>query len=333
MPPFSPFQSWDSSPSGTPASSLPLSHPQHNSSSPSTRPPFHKQSSFIPPPVSLAQNRRTPETHSSRRAREKCKSNPNWVPRPLNSFMVFRVEYSRKHAQEQRSGDSKTPSVAEKTLSMRASEAWSKMTDTEKEVYKVKAAELKVEHTKRYPNYRYKPRRRKAMPAPRENTSRHQKVMSHMMKHDKAGEFIGEFDCDHSPPEELTSLVSFFPEPQEVSPARITTPPRSVRRRRSYSLPLSGAAPPNLYPTLRTYHLEPETVTVSRRAVSSTREPSIFMSSRDSSGTSSPYLVDDISAYWGSTPTTPSTPDTAIFDSLSFDDGLMSVSISVAPLP
>ncbi|KAI0081420.1 HMG-box, partial [Panus rudis PR-1116 ss-1] len=101
--------------------------------------------------------RRTRSSYPSpadRRARQKKEEDPDWVPRPLNSFMIFRVEYSRRHAQNNKEGDNPVP---EKNLSRQASEAWRKLSDAEKRAYKLRADQMKIEHAKQNPGYRYRP--------------------------------------------------------------------------------------------------------------------------------------------------------------------------------
>lgn len=264
-------------------------------------------------PASLGQNRRTSNSPSDRRARHKREEDPNWVPRPLNSFMVFRVEYSRQHAQEQKSGDVKSSSVAEKTLSKRASEAWKKMSAAERQIYKDKAEEIKAEHSRLHPNYRYKPRRKTTKEArPASVMSRREQVVSFM---ERVGD-PADFDFDHSPPEDHTSLGSSSPEPPEL-PRRVTTPTHSVRRRRSCSLPTLLASAPDVH----TYLLEPETVHVNKRARSGMNYP-LFTLERGMS--SSEFGSDGWYSYSGSP--VPSSPDVGIMDNISFDDGLVSVS-------
>lgn len=331
MPPFSPFQSWDSAPVNSRDLAPPLSSSARASSNPTTRPHLHRHSmSLTLPPANMAQNHRSsyPSSPSDRRARHKREADPNWVPRPLNSFMVFRVEYSRLHAQEHKTGEPSS-AVAEKTLSKRASEAWKKMSQAERQVYKDRAEEIKVEHSRLHPNYRYRPRRRNTKESRTcSSISRREQVVS-FMERVESGDVVGDSDLDHSPPADHISLGSSSPEPPEV-PRRVTTPTRSVRRRRSYSLPLSRAPAPDQYPPLRTYLLEPENVTVSRRARSSFTRPSSFYATsggQTSYEIPSPYIDESLYQVWDSTSTSPSSPDVGIFDSLSFDDGLLSVSI------
>lgn len=60
---------------------------------------------------------------SDRRAIRNRLRDPDWVPRPRNAFIIFRCEYSRKHARDP-SDPSDRSSRCDKTLSKRAGEEW-----------------------------------------------------------------------------------------------------------------------------------------------------------------------------------------------------------------
>ncbi|KAH9914467.1 uncharacterized protein B0H18DRAFT_1108321 [Fomitopsis serialis] len=95
---------------------------------------------------------------SERRAQRNRERDPSWVPRPPNAFIIFRSEYSRKHAQANRNN----PPTPEKTLSKRAAEAWKALSVQEKAPYKEKAEQERLDHAEKHPHYRYKPRRRQS---------------------------------------------------------------------------------------------------------------------------------------------------------------------------
>lgn len=97
-----------------------------------------------------------PSSTSERRAQRNRERDPSWVPRPPNAFIIFRVEYSRKHAQANRDR-APTP---EKTLSKRAAEAWKALSAQEKAPYKQRAEQERLDHAEKHPHYRYRPRRR-----------------------------------------------------------------------------------------------------------------------------------------------------------------------------
>lgn len=86
---------------------------------------------------------------------------PAHVRRPRNSFIIFRCKYSREHTKSQLPD---TPvvndTIAAKSLSKRASEAWSKLTQEEKKVFEDMASLEKEEHARKNPDYRFKPKKR-----------------------------------------------------------------------------------------------------------------------------------------------------------------------------
>lgn len=96
---------------------------------------------------------------SDRRAIRNRLRDPDWVPRPRNAFIIFRCEYSRKHARDP-SDPSDRSSRCDKTLSKRAGEEWRRLSTAEREQYKVLAEQEKVTHALQNPDYRFKPMRR-----------------------------------------------------------------------------------------------------------------------------------------------------------------------------
>jgi hypothetical protein len=96
---------------------------------------------------------------SDRRAIRNRLRDPEWVPRPRNAFIIFRCEYSRKHAPDP-SDSSDRSSRGDKTLSKRAGEEWRRLSSAEREQYKVLAEQEKVAHALQNPDYRFKPVRR-----------------------------------------------------------------------------------------------------------------------------------------------------------------------------
>ncbi|KAI0255319.1 hypothetical protein BJV78DRAFT_1330530 [Lactifluus subvellereus] len=92
---------------------------------------------------------------SDRRAIRNRQRDPDWVPRPRNAFIIFRCEYSRKHAR-----DPSDSSDSDKTLSKRAGEEWRRLSAAEREQYKILAEQEKAAHALQNPDYRFKPVRR-----------------------------------------------------------------------------------------------------------------------------------------------------------------------------
>ncbi|KAF8471660.1 hypothetical protein DFH94DRAFT_610458, partial [Russula ochroleuca] len=77
-------------------------------------------------------------------------------PRPRNAFIIFRCEYSRKHARD--SNDSSDRSNrSDKTLSKRAAEEWRCLSAADREQYKTLAEQEKAAHALQNPDYRFKP--------------------------------------------------------------------------------------------------------------------------------------------------------------------------------
>ncbi|KAH8991583.1 hypothetical protein EDB92DRAFT_1770181, partial [Lactarius akahatsu] len=77
-------------------------------------------------------------------------------PRPRNAFIIFRCEYSRRHARDP-SDPSDRSSRCDKTLSKRAGEEWRRLSAAEREQYKLLAEQEKVTHALQNPDYRFKP--------------------------------------------------------------------------------------------------------------------------------------------------------------------------------
>ncbi|KAL7330380.1 hypothetical protein PS15p_205340 [Mucor circinelloides] len=77
------------------------------------------------------------------------------IPRPLNSFMIFRMEHQASVSKEY-------PGAAHQEISKKLSKKWRGLTPEEREVYDKKALDAKLEHKLLYPDYKYCPRRRDA---------------------------------------------------------------------------------------------------------------------------------------------------------------------------
>ena len=101
----------------------------------------------------------SPLTSSDRRAIRNRQRDPDWVPRPRNAFIIFRCEYSRRHARES-NDTSERANRSDKTLSKRAAEEWRCLPAAEREQYKILAEQEKAAHALQNPDYRFKPVRR-----------------------------------------------------------------------------------------------------------------------------------------------------------------------------
>ncbi|KAJ6510129.1 hypothetical protein C8R47DRAFT_1208174 [Mycena vitilis] len=76
---------------------------------------------------------------------------PGYIPRPRNSFMIFRSELC---------ASGKIPSRVEdnhQNLSIAAAVVWKSLTDEERSPYIAQAEVEKLEHRRMYPNYRFAP--------------------------------------------------------------------------------------------------------------------------------------------------------------------------------
>ncbi|KAG5219695.1 Repressor of filamentous growth [Salix suchowensis] len=130
-----------------------LSTETHDSSRHTTT-PIRTATPSTPPTIPIPINS-SPSTPSS------GSTDPTHVRRPRNSFIIFRCKYSREHTKSQLPD---TPvvndTIAAKSLSKRASEAWSKLTQEEKKVFEDMASLEKEEHARKNPDYRFKPKKR-----------------------------------------------------------------------------------------------------------------------------------------------------------------------------
>ncbi|EPQ58708.1 hypothetical protein GLOTRDRAFT_127199 [Gloeophyllum trabeum ATCC 11539] len=77
------------------------------------------------------------------------------IPRPRNEFIIFRCEYARAHA-----AHGAAP-ITTKSLSLRAAEAWRRLPPPRRAHYRALAAREKEEHERKYPDYRYRPDRKR----------------------------------------------------------------------------------------------------------------------------------------------------------------------------
>lgn len=115
------------------------SYEDDSSSSTASSPDKH----YSPAPYAVAAS-------TLRRNRRKRAINANHVPRPPNSFILFRRQFSDTHRGEASDGE---------TISMMASRAWKELSYEARAVYEDMAAQAKREHAVLHPNYVYRPKR------------------------------------------------------------------------------------------------------------------------------------------------------------------------------
>lgn len=111
-------------------------------------------------PMALTnQTLRNYERPSSSEQPQETSSHPSneqkHIPRPANSFMCFRAQRHRS-----RSATEKELTVGK--FSAVASGEWRRMSPEEKQPWIYQAMQLKAEHEARYPDYKYKPRKKSA---------------------------------------------------------------------------------------------------------------------------------------------------------------------------
>ncbi|KAL0146070.1 hypothetical protein V8B55DRAFT_1467745 [Mucor lusitanicus] len=79
------------------------------------------------------------------------------IPRPLNSFMIFRL-------QKQKDIVEKCPGANHRDISKIISKWWKELGKTEKQWYIAEAEKRKIEHKAMYPNYKFCPKKRIGKP-------------------------------------------------------------------------------------------------------------------------------------------------------------------------
>jgi HMG (high mobility group) box len=180
-----------------------------------------------------------PFSSSDRRALRNRQRDPDWVPRPRNAFIIFRCEYSRKHARD--SNDTSDKSTrSDKTLSKRAAEEWRCLSAEEREQYKILAVQEKAAHALQNPDYRFKPVRRtppgvvsRSRPSTCRRTDRSAQVASLIMRSERG---VSSVPRDGDVHEHKVN----YPEPATVPASSSTV---ATGRRRSASMPQPVAAP------------------------------------------------------------------------------------------
>lgn len=149
--------SWASSsllyPSPSPSPGYNSSSSRSSSSSPSTSSPLSSSTTLSP---SASSKRSVPRNSTERRFKKQRDQNPNYAPRPKNAFILFRIQFVEKN--KGRGAELSGGQI--KSLSKLASEAWATLSDNEKGVWREQQRKALAEHNRRYPQYRYQPKRK-----------------------------------------------------------------------------------------------------------------------------------------------------------------------------
>jgi hypothetical protein len=112
--------------------------------SPSIQPPSRFGSSLIEPST---------QTPYSDATRTRSKKRINRIKRPMNAFMVFSQLERRKIVQL-------APDMHNAEISKYLGARWKRLTDNERRPFIDEAERLKMLHSREYPDYKYKPRKR-----------------------------------------------------------------------------------------------------------------------------------------------------------------------------
>lgn len=83
----------------------------------------------------------------------KDKANNDKIPRPMNCFLAYRLEKQREIV-------ALCPGANHRDISKIIAKWWKEASEEEKAPYRERARLAKLEHAKRYPDYKYKPQKR-----------------------------------------------------------------------------------------------------------------------------------------------------------------------------
>ncbi|CAB5294799.1 unnamed protein product [Rhizophagus irregularis] len=87
-------------------------------------------------------------------AYRKRKADKNYIPRPKNCFMAYREHIKEKFLSE-------NPGMNNKVVSVLAANMWNNEPEDVKELWRERAKQLKLEHKLKYPDYKFKPQKKK----------------------------------------------------------------------------------------------------------------------------------------------------------------------------
>ncbi|KAG9299250.1 hypothetical protein G9A89_013898 [Geosiphon pyriformis] len=135
-------------------SSSDYAHSVKTGSKPMDIPNAVKQSSDIDTSLELSLNNSTTTTSARLSAYRKRKADKNYIPRPKNCFMAYREDVKEKFL-------AKNPGMNNKIVSVLAAQMWNNEPEDVKEYWRERAKQLKVEHKLKYPDYKFKPQKKK----------------------------------------------------------------------------------------------------------------------------------------------------------------------------
>lgn len=84
------------------------------------------------------------------------------IKRPMNAFMVWSRPERRRMAQE-------NPKMHNSEISKKLGSMWKMLSEEDKKVHQQKAKDLRAEHQKKHPDYKYRPRRKQKTMKPKES--------------------------------------------------------------------------------------------------------------------------------------------------------------------
>ena len=142
------------SPSPSPGYTSSSSRRSSSSSSHRSSPPLSRTAT---PNSGYSSRGSVPRNSTERRFKKQRSQNPDYAPRPENSFILFRNRFVEENRGK---GSSLLEGDHYKSLSKLAAEAWASLPATEKDEWNKLAEKAREEHAKKYPNYRYRPKRR-----------------------------------------------------------------------------------------------------------------------------------------------------------------------------
>jgi len=96
----------------------------------------------------------TTSTTTRLSAYRKRKADKNYIPRPKNCFMAYREHIKEKFLLE-------NPGMNNKVVSVLAANLWNNEPEDVKELWRERAKQLKMEHKLKYPDYKFKPQKKK----------------------------------------------------------------------------------------------------------------------------------------------------------------------------